>query len=258
MRIGIIGYKGFVGSAFYKVFSSDKKCEVVGIGREEYSKLIGEHFDIIINANGNSSKILAERDPKKDFEMNVITTLNSLFDFVCDHYVYISTIDVYSRKDNRASTKEDTTITSEGLSNYGCSKYFGELIAKKYAKRWMILRLGGMIGEGMKKGPVFDILNLHKLFVSSKSRFQFINTNEVANTAKLLIEKGIWNETYNIVGDGNMELSEIAKLAGVKLMAEGKEIIVLDATCDKLKRETRISSTTDTVKSFLTSRQNRN
>jgi len=255
--MGIIGCKGFVGSAFHRIFSSDKKYEVVGLGREEYPNHIGEHFDIIINANGNSSKVLADKAPQKDFEMNVTSTLKSLFDFKFDHYVHVSSIDVYNRKDAQ-NTREENFIHPETLSNYGFSKYLSELIVKKRATSWLILRLGGMIGENMKKGPVFDILNLGKIFVSSKSRFQFINTNEVASTAKLLVEKGRWNETYNIVGDGTIELSEIAKLAGVKLGEEGEETLVVDATCNKLKGETRISSTIDTVKAFLTSRQNRN
>ncbi len=250
-KIGIIGYKGFVGSALFELFSSDKSYEVVGIGREEYESLKGKSFDILINANGNSSKVLAEREPKKDFEMNVVSTFNSLMDLKCGKYVYISSVDVYPDKSARSATGEDSQIRIEKLSNYGLGKYLAEQVVRKHAKQWLILRLGGMVGKNMKKGPMYDILNLRKLFLSSKSRFQFISTADVAQASKTLIERGKWGEIYNVVGEGNLELGEIAALAGVKLESEGKDVHVLDVSCAKLKKEFPVKTTKETVLAFL-------
>lgn len=251
MKMGIIGYKGFVGSALYKFFSSQQNFNITGIGKENYLLNVGEFFDIIINADGNASKILAEREPKKDFEMNVVSTLNSLIDFKYDKYIYLSSVDVYKEKDKQDKTTEDCIIEPQYLSNYGLSKYCAEQIVKKYAKKWLILRLGGMVGENMKKGPVFDILNLHKLFLSSKSIFQFINTAEVAKIINVLIQKQKWGEIYNIVGRENIALNEIASLAGIKLTEEGNEKIVLDVSCEKIKKLIKIPTTKETIQLFL-------
>lgn len=151
MRIAVLGYKGFVGSAIYQHFSDSGKYEVVGIGRENYASFIGEHFDVFINANGNSKKLLAAKEPKYDFEMNVKTTLDTLLDFKTDKYVYISSVDVYNDVSNPANNHEDAAIQAEKLSNYGFDKYLGELVVKKHAHNWIILRPGGMVGEGLRK-----------------------------------------------------------------------------------------------------------
>jgi dTDP-4-dehydrorhamnose reductase len=254
MRVGIIGYKGFVGSALYTVFSNSKNLEVVGIGRAEYPDYVGKNFDVLINANGNSSKLLAEREPKKDFEMNVLATLNSLRDFSFNKYVYVSTIDIYCDKSASESTSEDAIISPSKLSNYGFSKYLGEILTQKYAVDWLILRLGGMVGENMKKGPAYDILNLQKLFVSSKSHFQFINTHEVANITKYLIENNRMG-IYNIVGDGNIQLSDFAALAKIKLTSEGTDVMDYNVSCGKLKLDIKIPSTMETIETFLASRR---
>lgn len=253
MKLGILGFEGFVGSAFFEVFSEDKKYSVTGINRANYKSNIGSEFDVLINAGGNSSKLLAEKDPVKDFELNVIGTLQCLQDLKCKNYVHISTVEVYPEKDNQDKTTEDTEINPELLTKYGLSKYVGELIAKKYSQSWMILRLAGMVGKNMKKGPAYDILELKRLFLSDKSRLHFMNTRDVAGTAKFLIEKKRFNRIYNVVGRGNVELSEFAKIAGVKLSETGNQEYVLDISTEKLNKEKAVPASIDTVKDFVKS-----
>lgn len=251
MKIGIIGCSGFVGSAFQKVFSDDGKTSVTGISRSNSKQMKGHEFDILINANGNSSKRLSDADPKADFEMNVAATLGFLQDIPCKHYMHISTVEVYNDKSSKGATREDIEIDPIALSNYGFSKYCGELVAKKYAKSWMILRLAGMVGPNMKKGPAYDIMESGKLYVSSKSRYQFINTEDVARIAKALCEKGKWGQVYNVAGRGSMPLSMFATMAGVKLKGEGSTIQVFDISTGKIEAEAGIPSTEDAVRDFL-------
>ncbi len=251
MKVGIIGYKGFVGSAFYKVFSADKKYGVTGIDRANYDSLKGLIFDILINANGNSSKRLADSDPALDFGMNVSSTLDFLRDFPTRHYLHISTVEVYNCKEKHELTYESAEIQSAKLSNYGFSKYIGEIVAKKHAKSWMILRLAGMLGKNIEKGPAYDILRLNKLFVSPKSRYQFINTWEVASIAKTLCERGKWGEIYNVVGEGSITLEKMSQMAGVKLKEHGSELLRFNVSVEKLKKEIVVSTTEKTVEQFI-------
>jgi len=251
MKVGIVGYTGFVGSAFCNAFSQGNGYDVVGIGRQEYAKLAGSHFDILINANGNSSKRLADAEPAKDFEMNAAATLGMLKDFPCRHYIHLSTVEVYNDKSAPEAAREDAKIDPGALSNYGFSKYCGELVAKKYAKSWLILRLAGMVGPGMKKGPAHDIVTLRKLFVSPKSRLHFMGTASVARIAMELADRGRWGETYNVAGRGNISLGEFAEMAGVRLSETGQHADFLDVSTGKLENELHVPSTKDEVLAFL-------
>jgi nucleoside-diphosphate-sugar epimerase len=251
LKVGVLGYKGFVGSALYEAFSADKKCEAVGIGRENYAALRGTPFDMLVNANGNSSKRLAESEMVRDFQMNVSSTLEILHDFPCEQYIHISSIEVYPDTGKKAATLESAKIDSDALSNYGFSKYMGELVARKHSKRWLILRPGGMVGMNMKKGPAYDILELGRLFVSEKSKYQYISTRSVARIAKELSGRGRWGEVYNVVGRGSITLSDFAGMAGVKLGRAEGELQEFNVSCDKLSRETAVPETADTVKEFI-------
>ncbi|MEM3362646.1 MAG: NAD(P)-dependent oxidoreductase [Candidatus Bilamarchaeaceae archaeon] len=194
----------------------------MGINRDNYSSLFGQYFDVFINANGNSKKLLAAREPKLDFEMNVQTTLNTLFDFKIRKYVYLSSVDVYNDVSNPLNNYEDVIIKPELLSNYGFDKYLGELLVKKYAQNWLILRLGGMIGEGLKKNPIYDIIYLKKLFINPKSQFQFINTAVVAKIIEKLLMKN--KEVFNVCGKGAIMLDELITTFSINLQDYGTDI----------------------------------
>ena len=251
MKVGIIGHGGFVGSAFFEAFSQDKAYSVAGIGRQEYPSLKGEEFDLLVNCNGNSSKRLAESGPADDFDANASATVRALFDFPCRHYVHISTVEVYNDKSDGKATREDARVDPGKLSNYGFSKYCGELAARKYAKSCMVLRLAGMVGPGMKKGPAYDILALGRLFISSKSALHFMHTRDVARIAKLLCKQGKWGETYNVVGRGALGLSEFASIAGVELSSEGKDVEMFSVSTEKLQAACPVPDSRGTVKGFV-------
>lgn len=237
LKIGIIGHKGFVGSAFYDEFSKGGDCEVIGIEKGNLETARAHEYDLLVNCNGNSSKRLADKDPALDFQMNVATTLDFLLNFKYGGYVHISTCEVYADRSSPQTTGEDTPIDPLALSNYGFSKYMAEQAVKKYAGKWLILRLSGMVGKNMSKGPAYDIINLHKLFISEKSRYQYINTADVASMARKLIGKGRWGAVYNIVGKGSMELSEVAGIAGAKLKEAGKDVQVFGISTAKIEKE---------------------
>jgi len=250
MKVGIIGHEGFVGSALSEAFAQDRECIVAGIGRRDYDAHICEHFDILINANGNSSKRLADAKPEDDFGMNAASTLRMLLDFQCDHYVHISTVEVYNDKSRQETTREDARIEPSALTNYGFSKYVGEMVARKYAKKCLVLRLAGMVGKNMKKGPAYDIMNGGKIFISRKSRLHFIDTSEVAAIAKRLVDLGKWGETYNVVGKGAVSLEEFAKIAGVELTGDGAELVEFGVSTEKIERIAAIPTSLETVAMF--------
>jgi nucleoside-diphosphate-sugar epimerase len=251
MKVGIIGYRGFVGSAFFKVFSQGKGHEAVGIGKENYGSIAGQRFDLLINANGNSSKPLADKDPALDFEMNVSSTLRFLQELSFSHYLHLSSVEVYNDKSSRKGTSEEAQIDPFSLSNYGFSKYMGEIVARRCAKSWMILRLAGMVGENARKGPAYDMATLRKLFLSEKSRLHFLNTEKVALMAKKLLEMEKFGQVYNLAGRKNVELGAAAASAGIKLSSAGKEEVVLEISTSKLEKLMEVPDSSDELTEYL-------
>src|SRR5579859_7226536 len=146
----ILGSNGFIGNNLLNDLGG------IGITKENYA---GQDCDVLINANGNSRKLLPETDPLTDFDLTVRNTMKSIMDFHFNIYIYVSSCEVYGDLSLKENTKEETNIDIFNVSRYGLSKYLAECIVKKYCKKWIILRLNGPIGPNMKKGPVYDISN---------------------------------------------------------------------------------------------------
>ncbi len=201
MKIGILGGEGFIGSEIVRYFSNLKHYEIYSITKKNYYDHVNIAFDILVNANGNTSKHYANREPYIDFGLSTYTTFKSIYDFEFDKYILISTVDVYSRKQN---SRETDLITPVLLSSYGFNKYMSENIVKRYTDNHIILRCCSVIGNGMSKGVVNDIICKREIYINPKSKLQFINVYEIPK-----IIEYIGSGTYNICGEGNVRIEDI-------------------------------------------------
>jgi nucleoside-diphosphate-sugar epimerase len=200
MEIGIIGADGFIGSNLVKEL---REChKVYPITKKNYNNSIKIKYDILINANGNSKKFLAESNPLLDFDLSVKSVYSSLMEFYFKVYIYISSIDVY------------------GGTIYGFHKKLAEDIIKKLSSKknfnYVNLRCGSVIGLGMKKGVVYDILNNTLLNVSSKSRLQFISTEEIVNTILYILSTKCYNIDLDVFSSKNISMNEIERILNKK------------------------------------------
>ena len=194
MKIGILGANGFLGQALCKQFP-----DAVQITRNTYRDHVHEEvFDVFINANGNSRKYWAEEHPNRDFVESVVSVMNTFADFKIKKYIYISSSDVY------------------GDSFYGFHKKLAEQIVKKNSSNYIILRCSAMIGEGMKKGVVQDLIDETPLWLTRDSEVQFITVNAVAEAVINIIWAGTHNDTIDIGGEKAVSINEIAEILGVK------------------------------------------
>jgi nucleoside-diphosphate-sugar epimerase len=253
MKIGIIGYKGFVGSAIYSYFWTKYPYGVIGISKENYAEM-PKDFDILINANGSSQKRLADSEPKTDFGLNVSSTMETLSDFTFRKYVYISSVDVYNDREDQDSNGEDAEIEEQYLPNYGFDKMMAERLVKRYAKSYLIFRLGGMVGPNLKKNMVYDIVHIGKTFVSPLSKYQYIDTPSVARIMEdMLMGQGIENETFNLCGDGTVGGEEVAEMAGksleMALYEQPRE--TYDINISKVCRFTAVPKSKDAVRKYI-------
>ena len=252
MKIGIIGYNGFLGSAIYAYFWTKYPYGVIGISKENYAET-PKDFDILINANGSPLKRLADTNPKADFEMNVKSVMDTLSDFTFRKYVYVSSVEVYGDHEDQERNGEDAEIEEQYLSNYGFDKRIGEKLVKRYAKSHLIFRLGRMVGPNLKKNMVYDIVHLGKTFISPLSKHQYIDTPSVARVMEDILGQGIDNETFNLSGDGTVSGEEIAEMAGksldMALYEQPRE--TYDINISKVCRFTAVPKSRDAVRKYI-------
>lgn len=255
MRVTIIGANGFVGSAFLRLLQRRSDVALTCVTRQNFEQLPASHSDVVIEAACNSKKFLADQDPVSEFAASVEHRLKSLQRFTGDLQLHVSSVDVYSDLSSPTTTNEDQPHNPKGASRYGFHKYLAEELVKYYADSWLIVRLAGMLGPGLRKNPVFDILNGQPLRIHPDSRYQYMLTDEVARHTWHLVEAGIRKETFNICGSGLVTMNEIASLAGRELdlsaLPPDSQPRIVEASNEKISGIVRITQTRDAVEQFL-------
>jgi nucleoside-diphosphate-sugar epimerase len=255
MRVTIIGAEGFVGSAFARLLQSRADVELACVTRGNYDQFAGQHSDVVIEAACNSRKFLADENPAAEFEASVTHRLKTLLQFPATLHVHISSVDVYSDLTSPKTTGEDSVINLQTTSRYGVHKYLAEQLVQHYAQRWLILRLAGMVGPGLRKNPVFDILNGRPLRVHPDSRYQYMNTDDVARIGWGLVEKETAGAIFNVCGAGVISMQEISKIAGKEMdlsaVPSDARPRIVEADNSKLGRLFELPKTTETVRHFL-------
>lgn len=253
MKIHVLGGEGFVGSAFVRV-GRTQGHQIQPITRRNYARFCGKPCDLLVNANGNSRKYLADRDPAAEFDASVVSTQRSLLDFPCQRYVFLSSIDVYERVDEPKLNHEKAVIRPETLSRYGLHKFLAEQLVRKYARHWLIIRMGGMVGQGLWKNAIFDLLHGKPLRVHLDSEYQYVNTDAVARIVLRLVRKAPANDVFNVCGQGCLALRKVAaQVPGCrpKYAVERPAVERYEINITKLARHMAVPRTSDTVHDFV-------
>jgi nucleoside-diphosphate-sugar epimerase len=250
--IFIIGANGFVGSAFVRWAEANGR-EYKAITRENYADMKGSSCDVLINANGNSRKPLAQKDPLLDFQMSVETVVKSTLDFKYGIYILLSSCDVYSHVSTPVGNRENDPIDVKQVSRYGFHKLTAEQYVQYGAPRWVVFRLGGMVGPGLKKNAVYDVLHGGPVWLDPASELQFMHTDEVAATAMSLCE-GQTGNTINLCGTGVVSVGQMMDWAGGPVQVNpGSPTVRYEINTDLLNSLIRVSSSAETVKQFILS-----
>ena len=238
-KIGIVGGNGFVGRALVDHFASSG-YDVTSITRENFAQNESRHFDILIDAAGNSKKYIADENRILDFELTVKHRMQTLLAFSAALHVHISSVDVYQDLTDPEKNTEESTVDLNTNSNYGFTKRLAELIVQRHASKWLIFRLSGMVGPGLRKNPVYDIANGVPIRINPDSSYQFCTTDYVANLIRVVIEKDVGGEIINVAGRGQVTPREIAKTLSKPLLISSEAYIlaprVVTVACRKASR----------------------
>lgn len=221
----VLGGTGFIGSAVLAHLERLGEL-VICINSRNYAHCLGARAKVLINCNGNTFHYRANQDPRWDFEASVVSVERSLFDFRFDLYIYVSTVDVYNVLHDPARNHEGVLIQPERLDAYGFHKWLAERLVEKFAARSAILRVGTVVGDGLKKGPLFDLLNAQPLRMSLDSELTFIDTPTIAKAISLIIDTQPKRQTINLTGTGSAKLRDFrSRIPWPIKMAEGAEAV---------------------------------
>lgn len=165
MTQALIGHSGYVGSTLKRQTQFEatfRSHDVEGIR--------GRHFDTVVCAAAPAKKWLANADPDAD-----AATIDGLIDHLgtltCDQFVLISTVDVFA---DPCGVDETTPTRLEGLHSYGSNRLRLEQFVKEHYPAAMVVRLPGLVGPGLRKNVVYDLLHNNNLeAVDARGVFQF-------------------------------------------------------------------------------------
>ena len=246
----LIGGSGFLGSAFAR-FCTESDLPHAIITRANYAEYRGRRCDVLVNANGNAKKFLAEREPKTDFDASVRSVRASLDDFEFGTYVYLSSVDVYPDVSSPETTTEDQQIDSAHQIPYGFHKSLAEQCVQHAAGRWLIARLGGFVGPGLSKNAIFDVLHQRPLWVDPASTFQVLSTDQMARIVLELVSAGYDGEVFNVCGRGTISVAEIMDSVGYRVpVTADRPRVAYDVNISKLSRLIDVPDTPQTVRDF--------
>lgn len=183
MNAALIGHSGFVGQTllrqqeFGALFRS---TDIAGIE--------GRHFELVVCAGAPAQKWIANREPLADLA-NIDRLISHLSRLSCDRFVLISTVDVFN---SPVGVDEDSIPTETGLHAYGANRLRLERFVRERFAAHLVVRLPGLVGPGLRKNVVFDLLNgngVEKL--DPRAKFQFYPMVNLWPDLKLSMRSGL-------------------------------------------------------------------
>lgn len=179
----LIGFSGFVGSTLLKQTPFESLYRSTNIGEIE-----GKSFDTVVCAGAPAQKWIANREPEAD-RQKIEALITHLKSMTCKTFVLISTVDVFK---NPKGVDESTTIDEEGLHAYGSNRRLLEKFVESHFSNYLIVRLPGLVGPGLRKNVIFDFLNDNNLHViDSRGVFQFYPMVNLWYDIQIALEAGL-------------------------------------------------------------------
>jgi nucleoside-diphosphate-sugar epimerase len=165
MSDALIGYTGFVGTTLLKQHPFKGLYRSTNIG-----EINGREFDLMVCAAAPAQKWIANREPEAD-RQKIERLIAHLMTIQCETIVLISTVDVFK---NPIGVTEETVIEVDGLHAYGTNRRLLEKFVEQHFPNHLIVRLPGLVGPGLRKNVIFDLLNDNNLHaIDSRGVFQF-------------------------------------------------------------------------------------
>lgn len=198
--VAVVGAEGYVGKALVSAFAGKPDCDLSQVTRSNYEKMSKTSYDVLINAAMPSARFWAKNKPSEDFKETVEKTADLFNRWRYRKFVQISTVS--------ARCQLDTV--------YGKHKAAAEKICGSGDN--LVVRLGPLYSQGLKKGVLIDMLAGRTVFVAGESRYGFAPLEFSAGWIA-----GNWERSGIVeVGARNaVSLREVAKHIGADIEFKG-------------------------------------
>lgn len=161
----LIGWSGFVGSTLLRQSYFEHQYRSTNIGEIE-----GRVFDTVVCAGAPAQKWLANKDPEGDAK-KINALMEHLYKVSCRRFILISTVDVFS---SPVEVTEETAPDVDANNAYGMNRLRLEKFVRCEFKSSLVVRLPGLVGPGLRKNVIYDLLNQNNLdAVDARGVFQF-------------------------------------------------------------------------------------
>lgn len=165
MTDALIGFSGFVGTTLRRQAPFGALFRSTNIDEIECGA-----FDTVVCAGAPAQKWIANREPEADRE-KIDGLIDRLKTVHCRTFILISTVDVFK---NPLEVDEKTAVDESGLHAYGRHRRRLEEFVDSHFPGRLIVRLPGLVGPGLRKNVIFDLLNANNLeAIDSRAVFQF-------------------------------------------------------------------------------------
>jgi nucleoside-diphosphate-sugar epimerase len=203
--VAVIGAKGFVGSKVCEFIKNKSELKLISVVRGDSIKDAIFKADTVIHAANPSKRFYAHKNPKVDYIESVEKTKLILRYTKKKKLILISSIS--------ARTEQDTV--------YGSNRRDCELIAE--ASNALIVRLGPMFGKGKSLGALSDLLNNNNVYVSSQTKYAYVNIEYNAQKIVSFINDASLNGYIELGAKDGISLARLKKIIGSKSQFIGKD-----------------------------------
>ncbi|VBB19075.1 hypothetical protein YASMINEVIRUS_1607 [Yasminevirus sp. GU-2018] len=187
---GIVGYTGFVGSNLLARYKFDRFYN-----SKNFNEAVNMEFDELFFCGAPAVKWYANKHPEIDRETidQIIKVLDTI---QVKRFILISTVDVYGDQYEMGDSDEDRAGNVSHA--YGKNRYdLEEFIRRKFSNHH-IVRLPALIGKGLKKNVVYDLLNNNQISViSPNTQFQWYDLEWLYDDISRIIDSDL--HTCNLV-----------------------------------------------------------
>jgi hypothetical protein len=165
MTDALIGWSGYVGGTLLRQRPFDDRFRASDI-----DTIRGRSFGLVVCAGAPAQKWLANREPEAD-RARIDALIEHLRHVRCERFVLISTVDVFAVP---VGVDEATPVEEQRLHPYGLHRRRLERFVQAQFEHHLIVRLPGLVGPGLRKNVIYDLLNDNALAaVDHRSVFQF-------------------------------------------------------------------------------------
>jgi dTDP-4-dehydrorhamnose reductase len=208
------GVHGMIGSYVdFGIRTDSKKLNI--LDREAVMRFVRKHKPrAIIHLAGATDMERCEREPEYAFTLNTVGTYN----IACAArdvgavLVYVSTSRVFNGEKKSPYTEKDV---ADPRTNYGHSKYLGEIVAATIAEKHIIVRTCWVFGGGPSRDNKFYGNVLRQL---DNSQITAIDDmwgsptfgKDLVETIRQLLAKGS-NGTFHVANSGPATRADIAR-----------------------------------------------